>query len=154
MKNIMILILLLPLTLQQNFNRYPMNKLWIFSALFIAFTVYSSWIYTDATDYGTPMTERQQLGKKIYQEYNCQSCHQIFGLGGYLGPELTTIISDKTRGEAFARAFIENGGGTRMPKFNFTKEETEALVDYLKHVDANAFSYKNTSENKQKYLNR
>jgi hypothetical protein len=41
-----------------------------------------------------------------------------------------------------------------MPKFNFTKEETEALVDYLKHVDANAFSYKNTSENKQKYLNR
>ena len=154
MKNIMILILLLPLTLQQNFNRYPMNKLWIFSALFIAFTVYSSWIYTDATDYGTPMTERQQLGKKIYQEYNCQSCHQIFGLGGYLGPELTTIISDKTRGEAFARAFIENGGGTRMPNFKFNKEQTEALVDYLRYVDQNAFSYKNTSPDKQKYLNR
>ena len=67
---------------------------------------------------------------------------------------LTTVISDKSRGEAYARVFIENGGGTRMPKFNFTKEETEALVDYLKHVDANAFSYKNTTEDKHKYLTK
>lgn len=131
-----------------------MKKIWVFSVLFLAFIVFSFWIYTDATDYGPAMTERQKLGKKIYQNYNCQSCHQIFGLGGYLGPELTTIISDKKRGEAFARAFIENGGGTRMPKFNFTKKETDALVDYLKYVDANAFSYKKTSENKQKYLNQ
>ena len=77
-----------------------MKKIWIFLTLFFAFATYSSWIYTGATDYGTVMTTRQQLGKKIYQEYNCQSCHQIFGLGGYLGPELTTAISDKTRGEA------------------------------------------------------
>ena len=64
-----------------------MKKIWIFLTLFFAFATYSSWIYTGATDYGTVMTTRQQLGKKIYQEYNCQSCHQIFGLGGYLGPE-------------------------------------------------------------------
>ena len=124
-----------------------MKKIWIFLTLFFAFAIYSSWIYTGATDYGTVMTTRQQLGKKIYQEYNCQSCHQIFGLGGYLCPELTTAISDKTRGEAYVKAFIENGGGTRMPNFHFSKEQTEALVDYLKYVDANAFSYKNTTPN-------
>lgn len=124
-----------------------MNKIWVFAVLFITFISYTSWIYTGATDYGTTMTERQQLGKKIYQDYNCQACHQIFGLGGYLGPELTTVISDKNRGEAYTKVFIENGGGTRMPKFNFTKEQTEALVDYLKYVDANAFSYKKPKNN-------
>jgi nitric oxide reductase subunit C len=56
---------------------------------------YSSWIYTGATDYGTVMTTRQQLGKKIYQEYNCQSCHQIFGLGGYLGQNLLLLFQIK-----------------------------------------------------------
>ena len=59
----------------------------------------------------------------------------------------TTAISDKTRGEAYVKAFIENGGGTRMPNFHFSKEKTEALVDYLKYVDENAFSYKNTTPN-------
>ena len=34
-----------------------------------------------------------------------------------------------------------------MPNFHFSKEQTEALVDYLKYVDANAFSYKNTTPN-------
>ncbi len=47
----------------------------------------------------------------------------------------------------YVKAFIENGGGTRMPNFHFSKEQTEALVDYLKYVDANAFSYKNTTPN-------
>ena len=56
-------------------------------------------------------------------------------------------FSDKTRGEAYVKAFIENGGGTRMPNFHFSKEKTEALVDYLKYVDENAFSYKNTTPN-------
>jgi hypothetical protein len=65
-------------------------------------------------------------------------------------PELTTAISDKTRGEAYVKAFIENGGGTRMPNFHFSKEQTEALVDYLKYVDENAFSYKTLHQMKLK----
>jgi nitric oxide reductase subunit C len=125
-----------------------MHKLWIFAILFLVYVSYTGWIYADATDYGTKMTEKQVHGKEIYQAYNCQACHQIFGLGGFLGPELTTVISDKNRGEIYARTFIENGGGTRMPKFNFTKEQSDALVDYLKYIDANAVSYK-TKNKKQ-----
>lgn len=117
------------------------NKLWIFALLFITYSFYSLWVYTNGTDRGSTMTAQQYQGKKIYQEFNCQSCHQIFGLGGYLGPELTTVISDKNRGEAYARAFLQNGG-TRMPNFKFTKDQTDALIDYLKYVDANAFTYK------------
>ncbi len=120
-----------------------MYKIWTISYLFLAYFIYSGWIYNDATDYGTTMTKKQEYGKQIYHKFNCQSCHQIFGLGGYLGPELTTVISDQHRGEAYAKAFLLNGGGTRMLNFNFNEEQVEALLDYLKYVDANAFTYKN-----------
>ncbi|MBS1572244.1 MAG: cytochrome c [Bacteroidetes bacterium] len=115
-----------------------MYKIWTILVLGIAYILYSGWIYNDATDFGTTMSAKQIEGKQIYQENNCQSCHQIFGLGGYLGPELTSVMSDKNRGEAYARAFLENGGGTRMPQFNFTKQQVDAILDYLKYVDVNA----------------
>jgi nitric oxide reductase subunit C len=119
-----------------------MNKLLFFALLFCSYAAYSAWVYTKGTDRASEMTPHQQAGKHIYQQYNCQSCHQIFGLGGYLGPELTTVISDKTRGELYAKTFIENGGGTYMPNFHLAPSQVDALVDYLKYVDANAFSYK------------
>jgi nitric oxide reductase subunit C len=118
-----------------------MNKLVVFFILFFSYSSYSVWVYTKGTDRASLMTVHQQEGKQLWQQYNCQSCHQIFGLGGYLGPELTTVISDKKRGEAFAKTLLENGG-SRMPNFHFKIEETESLIDYLKYVDTNAFSYK------------
>ena len=119
-----------------------MNKLLVFAVLFISYVSYSSWVYTKGTDRASEMTPNQQLGKQLYQEYNCQSCHQIFGLGGYLGPELTTVISDKTRGELYAKTILENGGAIRMPNFHFSPDKVSAIMDYLKYVDTNAFSYK------------
>lgn len=123
-----------------------MYKIWTIGVLVLSYLIYSGWIYNGATDYGTTMTPRQSEGKQIYHQFNCQSCHQIFGLGGYLGPELTTVISDSHRGEEYAKVFLKNGGGTRMPNFNFNDEQVDALIDYLKYVDANAFTYKK-SEN-------
>lgn len=79
----------------------------------------------------------QQLvrkGKALFQDYNCTACHQIYGLGGYLGPDLTTAWSDKTRGEAYIRAMLRSGGA-RMPMYNFTDNEIDALAAYLKFAD-------------------
>jgi len=118
-----------------------MQKLLIFAILFITYITYSSWVYTRGTDRASIMSSHQELGKQIYQEYNCQSCHQLFGLGGYLGPELTTVISDKNRGELYARILLENGA-IRMPNFHLSPKQVNALIDYLKYVDANAFTYK------------
>ena len=122
-----------------------MGKLSVFILLFTSYTVYSSWVYTKGTDRGTVMNAQEQEGKKIYQQYNCTSCHQIFGLGGYLGPELTTVISDKRRGEAYARIYLQSGA-IRMPNFHFTPEQINNIIAYLKYVDANAFSYKRGNE--------
>ena len=123
-----------------------MNKILVFVILFITFIAYTSWVYTNGTNRATTMTAEQQLGKKIWQDYNCQSCHQIFGLGGYLGPELTTVISDSTRGELYARTILQNGS-IRMPDFHFNPQQINAIIGYLKYVDANAFSYKKNYKN-------
>jgi nitric oxide reductase subunit C len=79
-------------------------------------------------------TEKANSGKLLFQEHNCIACHQIYGLGGYMGPDLTNVISDRARGEAYARSFIQMGT-TRMPDFHLTGTEVDDLVAYLKYVD-------------------
>ena len=80
-------------------------------------------------------------GKTLYREFNCTACHQIYGLGGYLGPELTTVMSDPAKGEAYARAILKSGT-ERMPDFKLTESETNQLVAFLEYVDATAITYK------------
>ena len=69
------------------------------------------------------------------------SCHQVYGLGGYLGTDLTKAYSDKRRGEAYMRALLQSGGN-RMPDFKFNKNQVDALIAYLKYVDQTAASVK------------
>ncbi|HEX3023729.1 MAG TPA: cytochrome c [Chitinophagaceae bacterium] len=119
-----------------------MRKAVIFIVLFISYISYSAWVYTYGTDTASVMSLQEQAGKNIYQKNNCTSCHQLFGMGGFLGPELTTVISDKNRGEIYARTFLQYGGA-RMPNFHFSKEEIDDVIAFLKYVDANAITYKN-----------
>ena len=130
-----------------------MTKLIVFVCLFITFIAYTSWVYTKGTNKASAMNVQQQLGKKIWQQYNCQSCHQIFGLGGYLGPELTTnfgaatmSVTDSSQYKTYAKIILQNGS-IRMPKFNLSPAEIDAVLAYLKYVDDNAFSYKKNYKN-------
>jgi mono/diheme cytochrome c family protein len=72
-------------------------------------------------------------GRTLFSESRCISCHTVEGKGNGSGPELSRIGSQATRGWllAFVRdpqAFHPN---TRMPRFNFTPEESRDLVAYL-----------------------
>lgn len=122
-------------------------KIFIFIFLFAAYLVYSAFVYTRGTknNLAFAQTEMEQIsrGKLLFQQYNCTSCHQLYGLGGYLGPELTTAYSDTNRGELQMRAFLKNGG-IRMPNFHFKEEDINALISFLKYVDATAITYKKT----------
>lgn len=121
-----------------------MGKLWVFGGLFISYVLYSLLVYTEGTENKIAVTPDVQQGKLLYQKYNCASCHQLYGLGGYLGPELTTAWSDPHRGEAFMRAFLQ-GGGRRMPNFKFSEKEINAILRYLQYVDATAAKEKTQS---------
>ena len=119
-----------------------MTKLFVAIFLVVLYAAYSLLVYTKGTDAGKfSFSEKEQKtiadGKRLYQEYNCQSCHQLYGLGGYLGPELTIAYSDKHRGETYMRAMLKTGGN-RMPVFDFTKKEIDQLIAYLKYVDSTA----------------
>jgi nitric oxide reductase subunit C len=74
-------------------------------------------------------------GRLVWQKYNCQSCHQLYGLGGYLGPDLTYIYSAPGKGEIVIKALVKSGT-TQMPSFNLTIEEETNLLQFLKSTDA------------------
>ncbi len=73
-------------------------------------------------------------GQQLFQSNRCWSCHQLYGLGGYLGPDLTNIYSAEGKGPTYIKAFL-NSGVKSMPQFYFSEEEKDALVQYLKQVD-------------------
>lgn len=109
----------------------------IFSTLLVLFAFYSVIVATVGTssDKGTAyLTDNAKKGKLLYQEYNCTACHQLYGLGGYMGPDLTNVISAEGKGAVYARAFIQSGT-QRMPNFNLSESQIEQLVAYLIYVD-------------------
>lgn len=119
------------------------NRLVIFS-LVIFVVVYDIMVYNSENNKASLLiNDKALLGEEIWQENNCTACHQFYGLGGYLGPDLTNIISNK--GRDYAKAFF-NSGIKSMPKFNFTEEQKEALACFLEHVDSTGY-YPDTSVN-------
>ncbi|MDH4126363.1 MAG: cytochrome c [Gammaproteobacteria bacterium] len=106
----------------------------IFGCLCAAFAVYSSYVYTAGTaaDHVPPMNDAERFGAKVYQQYNCVACHQFYGLGGYRGPDLTNVISN--RGAGYARAFI-SAGTAAMPNLGLADNEIDAVLAYLAFVD-------------------
>lgn len=127
-----------------------MLRIFIFGTLFTAYSLYTASVYFAGTkETASPdisFDSKAREGKRIYQQYNCVSCHQLYGLGGYLGPELTTDYSNPERGPQIMRAFLENGG-QRMPNFHFSKEQIDCIISYLRYADAAAVSYKKPYRN-------
>lgn len=99
-----------------------------------AFIPYSVYVYTHGTEasHAGPMGDEARRGQQLFQEHNCIACHQFYGLGGYMGPDLTNVISNK--GSAYARAFLMSGT-QRMPNFDLNETELDAMVAYLEFVD-------------------
>ncbi len=122
-----------------------MRKSWVFAALLFSYVGDSFIVYTRGTESSVTLNDDAKRGRALFQKYNCASCHQVYGLGGYLGPELTTAWSDPSRGEHYIRAFLQTGG-RRMPNFSFNVEEVNALLEYLKHIDSTAVKIKTGNE--------
>ena len=107
------------------------------AAFCVAFAIYSAYVYGAGTELPKPSAPGGHVksGLALFQEHNCIACHQFYGLGGYMGPDLTNVISAPGKGAEYARAFIENGT-ERMPDFEFSAAEIDDLVHFLEFVDA------------------
>lgn len=112
-----------------------MKKGFVFLFLFTSFLVYSLFVYTKGTEAnGTIMSADAVRGKMLFQKHNCTACHQIYGLGGYLGPDLTNIISSSENSESVATALLKSGS-QRMPDFHLNDDQINEIIEYLKYID-------------------
>jgi nitric oxide reductase subunit C len=109
-----------------------MLRIWI--GLFSVFMIYTLFVYTGSdkgNKEGAP-AEAVRAGWKIWQDKNCQSCHQLYGLGGYMGPDLTNAASLKD--ENYMRTYLKYGTG-KMPDYALTDSNINDLVVFLKWID-------------------
>lgn len=103
------------------------------SVLLTAFCIYNALFYHSPGPQETKMGEKAVRGQHLWRQYNCNSCHQLYGLGGYLGPDLTNETA--RRGPDFIKAMFNAGSGS-MPSFNFSAQEQDELLEFLRAVDA------------------
>ncbi len=99
-------------------------------ALFAAYTVM---VYSHGQGTRTERANNEvRAGIGIWQQENCQSCHQLYGLGGYMGPDLTNVVSQ--RDTVRIRTFIRYGTG-RMPAHALSGPQIDQLIAFLAWVD-------------------
>ncbi len=97
-----------------------------------------------------------EIGKKVASKYNCQGCHNIDGMGGALskafedpnyGPPWLVKQGHRVQTD-WINNFLQNVHPirpyvkVRMPSFNFSNEELNALVTYFQ-ADAHQPTFEN-----------
>ena len=115
----------------------------IFFVLFVCFIAFSVWIYAIPLFSPSPYSEKElhlvAKGRLVWQKHNCHTCHQLYGLGGYLGPDLTNVYSRSGNNEHYIRGIVKSGV-KQMPAFEISEEEMNALLQFLKNVDQSGTS--------------
>lgn len=109
----------------------PRTKRILLLILVICFTLQTILVYTDSSS-SPPLTTMALEGRRIWHQYNCQSCHQIYGFGGFLGLDLTNASAriDPQR----LQQVLTSGSGL-MPAFNMHEDEIAAIDEYLKALN-------------------
>jgi len=101
--------------------------------LVLAFVVQTWLVYADSSGRQTPpLSELAERGQRVWLDHNCQSCHQIYGFGGFLGPDLTNAIRSLT--DARLDLILTEGAGL-MPAFALGADDRSALKQFLVELD-------------------
>ena len=106
--------------------------LWALLAVYACVSVVAHTDYPRRSD-DPPLNGLEQEGLRLWRANNCQACHQIYGFGGFLGPDLTNRVNDDTPEDTYFW-ILQNGLG-RMPAFGFGDSEREAIMAYLRAVN-------------------
>ena len=114
------------------------RRRWFFGTLVVAFFVQTLLVYSDPAGRRTPpLSSLAREGQSLWLRHNCQSCHQIHGFGGFLGPDLTNAAPSLT--EARMERMLTGGAG-QMPAFHLAADQRSALLQFLVEIDKTGIS--------------
>jgi len=98
------------------------------------FAIQTTLVYSDPTGRELPQLSEEALeGREIWLARNCQACHQFYGFGGFLGPDLTNAASRLNRARLDS---VLTNGIAQMPAFHLTATQISAVATYLREMDA------------------
>jgi len=108
----------------------PTAKKIMMAFLVAAFAVQTVLVYSDEPT--GPIDDEAIRGRELWHDNGCQVCHQFYGQGGFLGPDLTNAYSyvDTVR----LRSLLTIGSG-QMPAFNLSNAEIRDIRAFLKAMD-------------------
>ena len=120
--------------------RFNMKAHYVYIILCTLFLIYSFTIYIQPSYKKNEFIHFKKAaeGRLVWQKYNCQSCHQFYGLGGYLGPDLTNMMSRKDAVN-IVKGMIVNGTKI-MPAYQISDSEFQALVEFLHSTNASGIA--------------
>ena len=108
----------------------PSSKKVMLAVLVTAFVVQTGLVYSDDVD--IVLSEDAVQGRKLFHDGSCQVCHQLWGQGGFLGPDLTNAASrvDETR-----LASLLTVGSGQMPAFEYDEQDLFYMRAFLAEID-------------------
>ncbi len=75
-------------------------------------------------------------GSRLWHRHGCQVCHQLYGFGGFLGPDLTNVASRFHGAQLGERLrIVMTRGSGQMPPFELEPGDVEAFAAFLVQMD-------------------
>lgn len=105
----------------------------LLTGLLASFAGQSALVYLDDT--ATPemrLSEEGVSGRRLWHRFNCNVCHQIYGFGGFLGPDLTNAAPRLSRARLDEVLTI---GTAQMPAFHLDADQITAIETFLHELN-------------------
>ncbi len=107
------------------------------AVLFLALT-YDSLSKMPTRTHGEKLDVQVTSGKWVWQQYNCNDCHTILGIGGYYAPDVTKVMS--YRDSTWVAGFLKDPqkvwpAARRMPNLHLSDREIADLTAFLTWVN-------------------
>ena len=108
----------------------PSSKKIMLAVLVASYAFQTGLVYSDDVD--LVLSDDAVEGRKLFHDGACQVCHQLWGQGGFLGPDLTNAASrvDETR----LVSLLTIGSG-QMPAFDYDERQVAYMRAFLEEID-------------------
>ncbi len=109
-------------------------KLGIFTLTCLCFLIQTFLTYSDYPENGRDfvLNSKAKKGLRLWRKYSCAACHQLYGMGGFLGPDLTNVTQRLP--ESVLNHYLDQGG-FKMPALNLKEDERQFVIEFLRSMN-------------------